>query len=323
MSATRTTNQQMHVSEMLSALLDNRLTPGERLTVETHLAHCSDCRSELDSLQETVNLLRELPVVPVPRPFYINPSMLPASRGRLHLPVFLDRAWAYGALRMATSAVAMLLVVVVAADALLLTGSPSAPVYRPVDQDASAAVPLQAADLPTAAAEAAAGTVATAPASKQAATEPAAAPTTGAPAPAHVGTTPVVGIPDAFRGAGAGAIPLPQPTPETAIAAGQGSIGTASALPNTASSPTETATSVETTTQAPVAADSYGTAAEAVSSETGREVDSGDERGVPLRQAEVALATLAGILLTATAVVGIRQARGGATPPDAGSIKSQ
>ena len=45
----------------LSAYIDSRLTPVERLRVDAHLPHCPSCRGQLASLQATVALLHELP----------------------------------------------------------------------------------------------------------------------------------------------------------------------------------------------------------------------------------------------------------------------
>src|SRR5512137_811412 len=109
-----------HLGELLSAYIDGRLTPGERLRVETHLPACSACRAELIALQETITLLKGLPVVATPRPFYVYPEMVPARPSRFGLGALLRPGWAFGALRVATSLAAMLLVVVVAADALTL-----------------------------------------------------------------------------------------------------------------------------------------------------------------------------------------------------------
>ena len=56
-----------HVSEWLSAYLDNQLTTAERAKVQAHLATCPVCAAELGDLQATVGLLARLHAVPLPR----------------------------------------------------------------------------------------------------------------------------------------------------------------------------------------------------------------------------------------------------------------
>jgi len=102
------------VSEMLSAYLDDELTPKERERVEAHLKECPACVAELRSLQQTVALLRELPPLRVPRSFTIRPQTL-AERPRSALRAYLR-------LRAATALVAALLALVLAGDMMLRIG---------------------------------------------------------------------------------------------------------------------------------------------------------------------------------------------------------
>lgn len=70
--------------DLLSAYLDEEVSPAERARVESHLAACASCQQELAALRKTVALLRQLPPVPLPRTFYLTEEMVePAPRGRL------------------------------------------------------------------------------------------------------------------------------------------------------------------------------------------------------------------------------------------------
>ena len=59
-----------HLDDVLSAYLDDELTPAERVDVEAHLAGCAECRSDLDAEAEVRLLVRELPAVDPPFGFY-------------------------------------------------------------------------------------------------------------------------------------------------------------------------------------------------------------------------------------------------------------
>ena len=111
--------------ELLSAYIDGEVTPAERQQVERHLAICTACVEELESLRWTVRLLHEVPPVPVPRPFAVRAADLerPPRRRRIALP-----RWVFGSLRWATAATALLLLLVLSADLLNVTPfAPSAP----------------------------------------------------------------------------------------------------------------------------------------------------------------------------------------------------
>jgi hypothetical protein len=173
MQTETTTSHSSDVADLLSAYIDGRVTPAERLNVETHVAVCAECQSQLRSLQATVALLHGLPVMPAPRTFYIYPGMVPEKR-KSPLAALLRPAWVYGALRLAASVASLLLVMVIAADAL----GPLGP---------QAAAPLQVQPANRGAAQGA--TLDLSP------TQPAAAPgaATAAPAPAAPApTAPVV-----------------------------------------------------------------------------------------------------------------------------------
>ena len=102
--------------DLLSDYLDQRLTPAERRRVDTHIETCWECRRELQGLQEAVYMLRNTPVMPVPRSFALTTSMVaPQPSAGLYLMGVR-----------AAIAVAAALVVMVVGDGLGLLG-PSQP----------------------------------------------------------------------------------------------------------------------------------------------------------------------------------------------------
>lgn len=79
--------------ETLSEYLDGRLSPSQAQHLEGHVEACSRCGQELESLRETVGLLRQVPMLEPRRIFTVGeaPSRAPAR------PLFRVPAWAYGA----------------------------------------------------------------------------------------------------------------------------------------------------------------------------------------------------------------------------------
>ncbi len=99
-------------AETLSAYVDGRLDAADRGVASAHLGGCDDCRRELAELRATVLLLRGLPQYAPRRSFQLGAEHAPAggaSRWARFLP-------ALPALRAATVAVAVLLVVVTTGD---------------------------------------------------------------------------------------------------------------------------------------------------------------------------------------------------------------
>ena len=104
-----------YVKERLSAYLDGQLLGQELRTVEEHLAACSSCRWDLDTLRQTVLLTRNMPTMPVPRSFTLPvPAAAPARAAR-------PRWRLVPAFQLATAMVALLLFFAIAGD-LALTG---------------------------------------------------------------------------------------------------------------------------------------------------------------------------------------------------------
>ncbi len=62
--------------EQLSAYLDGEVTAEERVLIEAHLQTCEVCRADVESLRWTVGLVRTLPSVEVPHPFYVREADL-------------------------------------------------------------------------------------------------------------------------------------------------------------------------------------------------------------------------------------------------------
>jgi Tol biopolymer transport system component len=58
--------------ELLSAYLDQQASPAERAYVDAHLQQCTACRTELESLRQTVAVLHLLPRVALPRAFTLS-----------------------------------------------------------------------------------------------------------------------------------------------------------------------------------------------------------------------------------------------------------
>jgi anti-sigma factor RsiW len=126
--------QHRYYEERLSAYLDGELAPQEQDAVKRHLAKCEACRWDLDTLQHTVQLMSELPTVPLPRVFTIPAPAEPERISR--------RRWnLFPLLQGATALVALLLFLVVAGDYLLIGPRPgSAPELMLMQEQAPMAV---------------------------------------------------------------------------------------------------------------------------------------------------------------------------------------
>ena len=100
------------IIEMLSVYIDGELPFRDRARVEEHLAECTDCAWELETLRQTVDLVGQLAKVPVPRAFTIHETPSPRWIG------LFQARWAYIYLKGATALAAALLVLVLAGDVL-------------------------------------------------------------------------------------------------------------------------------------------------------------------------------------------------------------
>nr|HID15121.1 hypothetical protein [Anaerolineae bacterium] len=127
---TRQTKEREQRDELLSAYLDGQLSAGERARLEAQLAADPALRAELEALRHTVTLVRDLPLVSIPRNFILSPAV--AARPRPAPLARPRRAWAAPLLTAATAVVSLLFVVVLAGDLLLsgvgrLASGPAAP----------------------------------------------------------------------------------------------------------------------------------------------------------------------------------------------------
>lgn len=103
--------------ETLGAFLDGAISTGEGTLVAAHLRGCADCRREVAAIRATVALLDGLPQYEPRRSFRLAPQQ--AGRARTVSGGWLPRLLpSFASLRIATAAVAMLLVVVSAGDIL-------------------------------------------------------------------------------------------------------------------------------------------------------------------------------------------------------------
>ncbi len=93
---------------MMSSYLDEQLTEAEATRFERHLSGCEECRAELDDLEATAYMLRELPELELPRSLALAsvPDPAPAPWYSQWVPT------------LATSLVGVLLVVLIAGDAV-------------------------------------------------------------------------------------------------------------------------------------------------------------------------------------------------------------
>ena len=96
---------------LLSAHIDGEVSASETSRVEEHLARCQECRDELASLRSTVDLLRRLPELAVPRSFALS-----EAPQRRPTPTIVWTA------RLATSVAAVLLVALLLGDIVGLVG---------------------------------------------------------------------------------------------------------------------------------------------------------------------------------------------------------
>jgi anti-sigma factor RsiW len=144
--------------EVLSAFVDDQLSPSSRSQAEAHLAVCAACRERLEGFSTVAGLLRRLPEVEPPRDFALGPRLLGDPPNVVRL-----RRW-YTATRAAAAALAAVFVFL-SAGALYVDSRPAASTDVPRAQVAM--VPAAAglsATTPTVAARSAAAPAAARPA---------------------------------------------------------------------------------------------------------------------------------------------------------------
>lgn len=90
--------------DMLSSLLDDQITPSERLAAEAHLSTCAECEARIEEFRSVVALVRALPPLDLPRDFTLGPRLLVDPPNVVRL-----RRW-YTATRAAAGALAAIFV---------------------------------------------------------------------------------------------------------------------------------------------------------------------------------------------------------------------
>lgn len=125
-----------HVHERLSEFMNGDLSDAERQAVEAHLRGCVECRRDFESLRMTIQLLRQVPLRPIPRSFTIP------AQTRRRSPQVVWLRWSTGVL--AATLVALLALRFVLPGQL----SPATPALEPAASSAArpfaAAVPTSA-----------------------------------------------------------------------------------------------------------------------------------------------------------------------------------
>ena len=122
--------------ETLSEYMDGRLSPDRHRRVARHLEACSRCAGEMESLEQTVGLLRQVPMVGPRRSFVLGEEAVGApARRETRMPVL-----AYGA---AAVVAVLLFAVVLSADlsGALSQGAPAPAASRTDAQVLLAATP--------------------------------------------------------------------------------------------------------------------------------------------------------------------------------------
>lgn len=245
-----------HITDQLSAYLDNRLNALERAQADAHLRACAQCQRDLAELRYTVAMVRELPVMRRPRS-YTLPETAAAPRWAF--------GWLYRLMSAGTAVAALLFVLALSADLLGsgMAGSsaPAAPMaaLAPTRANENAAdtarAPEQQKSSPTTRSAAAPAAPAPTIAAAQATTAPssaqAAAPTVAPPAAAMAVTTLPTALPTNR--------PAPTATPSSGMGggppmpAGAAATATATATASATPSPSPTATATPSPTRTPTA----------------------------------------------------------------------
>ena len=165
------THQTDHIDdELLSAFVDDQLTPDEKALVQQHLASCSACQARLEELRSVIALIRELPELELPRDFALGPRLL------VDPPNVIRLRRVYSVARTAAASLAAVFVLL-SVGALYVDTRPGSATVTELAQPKAASAPA-AADSQAAtpavrsAAPAAANQSAPAPASQPAPTDP-------------------------------------------------------------------------------------------------------------------------------------------------------
>ena len=99
----------------LSAYVDGMLGKKEQARLEAHLGECTECRHDLATLRQTVDLLHLVPEIPLPRSFLVPVSEAPQQAQAQGVPIF-------GVLQTASAMATLLFVLVLSGNLLLRMG---------------------------------------------------------------------------------------------------------------------------------------------------------------------------------------------------------
>ncbi len=103
-----TTDDQAHLGDLLSALLDRELAPEEELAAREHLAACRLCAAELERVGVARGWVRSLPAVEPPFGFLENIVYGPLPRRYVAGPTVRRRVGAAAVAVSAAAAVALI-----------------------------------------------------------------------------------------------------------------------------------------------------------------------------------------------------------------------
>jgi anti-sigma factor RsiW len=126
-----------HLSDdLLSAAVDDQLTPDERTQVADHLGACAECQERLEDFSSVHTLLRRLPELDPPRDFSLGPRVLVDPPNVIRL-----RRW-YSVARASAASLAAVFVLL-SAGALYVDSRPAAPELNQQSRVVFAPAPLQ------------------------------------------------------------------------------------------------------------------------------------------------------------------------------------
>ncbi|MBI4294855.1 MAG: zf-HC2 domain-containing protein [Chloroflexi bacterium] len=269
----------------LSTYIDNRLDDARRANLDEHLHRCQACRTELESLRQTVSLLHRVPVSLLPRAFVVARPV----EAKLSAPVL--------ALRVAAGVAAMLLALVFAID--VANVFESSPTVTAPSFVTSATAP--SADEPTAAiAMVATPEAAPSPLPQTQVPEATLAPTVQAEPPKMTALPEDIPKPTPPRRIAGVPTPAPTPVPTATPVPTPTPVPTATPVPTPTPEPTPTLVPSPTVTPAP--------GPKAAMTEVGPAASGTVGRRPPLRQIELAL-LMTTLVLAAALVMFSRQKR--------------
>jgi hypothetical protein len=218
--------------ELLSAYIDNQLTIAERTALDKRLAAEPLLRSELDELRATRRVLRDLPALPPPRSFTLDPATVKQTRS------FFPWRWA---LQLGGGLAGLALVALFSLQFFLSGGGGAAYQAAPASEQMAMAAPTTApAPQPTAAAAAGAPEAGSAPMAEAPAAAATEAPApTAAPAATEAPAAAAMAAPEATGASEAADAPEAAAEPEQSESADTAARQTTTGAAGLANAPTD------------------------------------------------------------------------------------